>query len=74
MQLWPSFPLLISAGENTLSAYTGRGRMAVLKSDIPIKKDTMYCAFKVALKEYLKIDSPSMIRDASVAASLEYRL
>jgi len=71
LHLWPSFPVLTSAGDTTLASYTGEGRMAVLKAEIPAKYEKIRFSFKVALKETLQAEA---LRGLSLAASLQYTL
>jgi len=74
LRLWPSFPILISAGENNLGSYTGKGGMGVVKLESSIYKHKIRFALKVSLRDTLESTSAAGRYEASLASSLQYFL
>jgi hypothetical protein len=74
LHLWPSFPILISAGENSLTSYSGKGRMVIFKAEMPLIWEKIRPAFKASFKDGMKIDELFPFKEFSFAASLQYRM
>ncbi|MDR2733626.1 MAG: hypothetical protein LBC99_03145 [Spirochaetota bacterium] len=74
LHLWPSFPILISAGENNLGSYTGKGSMGIVKLEGNIFAQRIRYALKVALRDTLELTPFSGRYEASLASSLQYAL
>jgi hypothetical protein len=74
IHVWPSFPILISAGKNNLGSYTEKGGMGVIKLEGGLFDRRIKFALKAALRDTLETTSNPAGYEASFAASLQYSL